>query len=157
VVNRVTHEGEVVGSNPTGHVACKFYAKILRWPVGASLGIFFCIFFGFFCFKLCPVLGTRQTICQVPDKKHSTKTALLTLFLPSEIWRVLHLAKGLPSVIVALPSACESGSDRHLQKPQWAMHLQRRPWSALKSINSLLRRTCKDVRCLLLLFLRKQN
>ena len=40
-------------------------------------------FSGFFRFQLCRMSGTRQSLCRVPDKKHSAKTPLPTGSLPS--------------------------------------------------------------------------
>ena len=54
-----------------------------RWPVGASIDkkkFHFSHFLGFFRFQLCRVSGTRQRLCRVPDKKHSAKLALPSLF-----------------------------------------------------------------------------
>ena len=46
---------------------------------------------------------TRQNVCRVPDKWHSTKLALPELFMASAIRRVLHSANNLPSVFCILP------------------------------------------------------
>jgi hypothetical protein len=71
------HEGEVASSNPTGHVACEFYAKNVvtyedgrALAAGGLLGKKLQFFRVFFCFQL----------CRVSDKKHSVKTALPTIF-----------------------------------------------------------------------------
>jgi hypothetical protein len=50
----------------------------------------------------CP--DTRQSLCRVPDKRHSAKTSLPEYSLPSAFCPVLHSAKPLPSVFGALPS-----------------------------------------------------
>ena len=49
--------------------------------------------------------GSRQSLCRVPDKRHSTKRALPINFLPCVLCRVPHSAKALPSAIWPLPSA----------------------------------------------------
>ena len=60
---------------------------------------------------LCRVpCDTRQSICQVPDKKYSAKKSLPMHCLPSLLCRVLHSAKPLPSVFKASSSA--SGTRR---------------------------------------------
>ena len=41
--------------------------------------------------------GTRQSLCRVPDKIHSTKSALSINFLPCVLCQVPHSAKALPS------------------------------------------------------------
>ena len=66
------------------------------------------IFFGFFRFQLCRVSGTRQRLCRVPDKKHSAKLVLPSLFLVSAVRRVLHSAIHLPSVLCILPSVSDT-------------------------------------------------
>ena len=67
----------------------------------------FPIFSGFFRFQLCRVSGTRQRLCRVPDKRHSTKKSLPTHFLPSDLCRV---QIGLCRVPLALGKFTESGS-----------------------------------------------
>jgi hypothetical protein len=52
-------------------------------------------------------LGTRQSLCRVPDKKLSAKRPLPTLSLPFPLCRVQHSAKGLPSAYVVLPSVSD--------------------------------------------------
>ena len=59
------------------------------------------IFSGFYRFQLCRVSGTRQRLCRVPDKKHSAKLALPSLFLASAVRRVFR----------TLGELKESGSD----------------------------------------------
>jgi hypothetical protein len=55
---------------------------------------------------LCRVpTGTRQSLCQVPDKKYSTKKPLPMYSSSSPLCRVPHSAKRLPSVFQGLPSA----------------------------------------------------
>ena len=79
-----------------------------QWgPPPIKKSIFFVkipIFSGFYRFQLCRVSGTRQRLCRVPDKKHSAKLALPSLFLASAVRRVLHSANHLPSVLCLLPS-----------------------------------------------------
>jgi hypothetical protein len=69
---------------------------------------------------LCLVLsGTRQSLCRVPEKKYSAKTALSMYCVPSLICRVRHSAKFLPSffrlcqVLQPLGKAIDSGSGTH--------------------------------------------
>jgi hypothetical protein len=42
--------------------------------------------------------NTRQSVCHVIDKRHWTKTVLLSLLSLNDIWLVLHLARLFPSV-----------------------------------------------------------
>jgi len=72
---------------------------------------FFRVFFRFQLCRvsaLCRVSGTRQSLCRVPDKKHSAKTSLPSHFLPSVIRRVLHSANNSPSVLCLLPSVWDT-------------------------------------------------
>ena len=55
-------------------------------------------------FAECP-RGSRQSLCRVPDKRHSPKRALPINFLPCVLCRVPHSAKALSSAIWPLPSA----------------------------------------------------
>jgi hypothetical protein len=59
-------------------------------------------------------LGTRQSLCRVPDKKHSAKRPLPTLSLSFFLCRVQHSAKGLPSAYVILPSVSDTRQMRLL-------------------------------------------
>jgi hypothetical protein len=55
---------------------------------------------------LCRVpTGTRQSLCQVPDKKYSAKKPLPMYYSSSSLCRVLHSAKTLLDVFQALPSS----------------------------------------------------
>jgi hypothetical protein len=59
-------------------------------------------------------LGTWQSLCRVPNKKHSAKRPLPTLSLPFSLCRVQHSAKGLPSTYVVLPSVSDTRQMRLL-------------------------------------------
>ena len=94
-----------------GHSAKNFFLKkiknLCRVPAGLALGKETINGAGAVTVAfLCRVpRGSRQSLCRVPDKKHSAKTALPINFLPCVLCRVPHSAKALPSTIWPLPSA----------------------------------------------------
>ena len=131
VVEQQTREGEVVNSNPAGHVSREFSAKNAatsmetggRWPVAASLKKFV-IIFGFFrifilpSLYLCRVLF-RHSAKALPSARHAAlgKEAFVVKgyadsSLPSAaLGRMQHSAKALPSAITLGKSrVCCSGS-----------------------------------------------
>jgi hypothetical protein len=62
--------------------------------------------------SLSPDAVTAAFLCRVPEKKYSTKKALPMHCVPSPLCRVRHLAKPLPSVFKALPSASGTRQSR---------------------------------------------
>jgi hypothetical protein len=117
VAEDVSREWEVTSSNPADRVAANFARKMPRlatstetggrWPVGPSPDwkIFFQVFFAFFYFALCRASGSRQRLCQVPDKRLSAKKPLPIGFLPRALCRELRSAKALLRALEALPRA----------------------------------------------------
>ena len=68
---------------------------------------FFSYFLGFFFIPTLP--------CRVPNKKHSSKTPLPAHFLPSDLYRVQHSVKLLPSAALGKAFAeCKLGSVKPL-------------------------------------------